>query len=162
MNFSVWMILGLVIVVLGLLILGFRFIVQRKRKNAPIMIQLKGLRKVMKKPESFLYVDLKIVNKKDEPIKIIEIQQRHILGPWKKFVLEDPYRNRKLSFFECREYFPKKKVVKSKGELIRNYRMVIIPELENKKLFLQYLVLMEGGKSYTSKGIYISMSELRN
>lgn len=160
MDFSDWIFLILGLIFIGILILRFRFLVKKKKRNAPITVQVFNIKKGFDKKEAFLYVDLLIQNIKAEPVRIIEIQQRHILGPWKFFELEDRNGKRKISFFECREYFTKQQIVVPNGELIRNYRMKIIPELATRKLFLQFLVLIEGRKGYTSKGVYVNPSEL--
>ncbi len=123
---------------------------RRKRHNASFPVRIKEIKTQKQRDGEYLYVDLELRNLTGKDVGVIEIQQRHMKGPFELFILQDASGRTRKSLYEAREQFNKPLKIKYQETLIKNYRMKILPPMKGKKLYFEYRVLTTERKGYVS------------
>lgn len=123
---------------------------RRKRHNVFFPVRIKEIKTQKQRDGEYLYVDLELRNLTGKDLGIVEIQQRHMKGPFELFILQDASGRTRKSLYEAREQFKKPLLIKNQETLIKNYRMKILPLMKGKRLYFEYQVLTTERKGYVS------------
>lgn len=154
---------ALILIVVGALVVIFTgfwlfFYLRKKRHNASFPVRIKEIKTQKQRDGEYLYVDLEFRNLTGKDIGIVEIQQRHMKGPFELFILQDASGKTRKSLYEVREQFKKPLKIKNQETLIKNYRMKILPPIKGKRLYFEYQVLTTERKGYVSDSRWVQIS----
>ncbi len=154
------LVLSGLLVLVGIVYSLIKILPKWRRARSPVQVKINFVRKETTKNGQYVYLELEILNRNNIDVSITEIQQRHLLGPQHTFELQNNLGHRKLSLWELREQFLKPFCIREGSKELRHYRFQLTPDLQTKKLFLQYKVLTKSRIAYTTDKIYFPPSDL--
>lgn len=86
---------------------------EKKPHNASFPVRIKEIKTIKQRDGEYLYLGLELQNMMGKDVGIVEIQQRHMKGPFELFILHDASGRTRKSLYEAREQFKKPLEIKN-------------------------------------------------